>query len=88
MGRKNEDDMGGQSFFINDNSAVGFSSILQTEGFVVGVGRVGKGFLGYHQVPIRSNVIHVIQLDSINNYCLIYTSNFKHIDFGFGTKNP
>ena len=57
---QNEDDMGGQSFLINENSTVGFSSILQTQGFVVGVGRVGKGFLGYYQVPIGSNVILLV----------------------------
>ena len=60
MCSQNEDDMGGQSFFINENSSVGFSSILQAQGFVVGVGRVGEGFLGYYQVPIGSNVILLI----------------------------
>ena len=41
-----EDDMVGQSFFIDENSAVGFCAILQAQNFVVDIGGVEKGFLG------------------------------------------
>ena len=98
MSGQYEDDMVRQSSLINHNCAVGRSPVLQTQNLVLEVGRVGEGFLGYHQVPVRSDVSLLFissqlepHLDFINNLLnLIYliTLYFKQGDFGLGTKNP